>query len=188
MIDPLAVGSVLYDRPDFKTGNLQETEELLWLLGTKGVRQFKELLPQKREANSFAMEAGGIYVMRSSGPASYQLVVDAGPHGAAGNNPRYGGDQVDFVQDLLNHARAAGQRRIEVPAEDERAWMDMIRKLEAYSPFEKRGQYYGGNTPGKPRAYLLNPGGRPKLEEFMARAAESGYAGFLGAGGGAGAA
>jgi hypothetical protein len=28
-------------------------------------------------------------------------------------------------------------------------------------------------------AYLLNPGGRPKLDEFMAKAVQSGYAGFL---------
>lgn len=82
MLDPLAVGSVLYGRPDFKTETLQETEELLWLLGTEGVRRYKELPPQKRETSSFAMEAGGIYVMRSSGPTSHQLVVDAGPQGA----------------------------------------------------------------------------------------------------------
>ena len=82
MLDPLVVGSVLYGRHDFKTETLQETEELLWLLGTQGVRQFKKLLPSKRETNSFAMEAGGIYVMRSSAPSSYQLVVDAGPQGA----------------------------------------------------------------------------------------------------------
>jgi cation diffusion facilitator CzcD-associated flavoprotein CzcO len=108
------------------------------------------------------------------------LFFPGGPHGASGNNPRYGGDQVDFVQDLLNAAREAGKQRIEVPAEAQQAWMAMIRKLEAYSPFEKRGQYYGGNTPGKSHAYLLNPGGRPKLAEFMARATGSGYAGFLG--------
>jgi len=72
-----------------------------------------------------------------------------------------------------------GQRRIEVPKADEQAWMDMIAQLLPYSSFVKRGQYYGGNTPGKPMAYLLNPGGRPKLDEFMAKAVESGYAGFL---------
>ena len=49
-----------------------------------------------------------------------------GPHGAAGNNPRYGEHQVDFVQDLIDYAREHGQRRIEVPKEDEQAWMDMI--------------------------------------------------------------
>jgi cation diffusion facilitator CzcD-associated flavoprotein CzcO len=132
----------------------------------------------------------------ANGPVTYlgimsrgfpNLFFPGGPHGASGNNPRYGGLQVDFIQGLLNFAREQGNARIEVPAEAERAWMAMIRALEAYSPFEKRGQYYGANTPGKPRAYLLNPGGRPKLDDFMARAAESGYAGFLGPGSGEGA-
>ena len=102
-----------------------------------------------------------------------------GPHGAAGNNPRYGELQVTFIQDLIDFARAREQRRIEVPKEAEQAWMDMITELEAYSSFEKRGQYYGGNTPGKPKAYLLNPGGRPKLDEFMAKAVDSDYQGFF---------
>jgi cation diffusion facilitator CzcD-associated flavoprotein CzcO len=102
-----------------------------------------------------------------------------GPHGAAGNNPRYGEIQVRFVQDIIDYAGRRGRRRIEVPKEDERAWMDMIAQLLPYSTFQKRGQYYGGNTPGKPRAYLLNPGGRPKLDEFMDKAVASGYAGFL---------
>src|SRR5438094_2084273 len=64
MLDPLVVGSVLYDRPDFKTETNHGTEELLWLLGSEGLRQFKELPSRKPENNSFAMEAGGIYVMR----------------------------------------------------------------------------------------------------------------------------
>jgi cation diffusion facilitator CzcD-associated flavoprotein CzcO len=107
------------------------------------------------------------------------LFFPGGPHGAAGNNPRYGGLQVDFIHELMDSARAQGIRRVEVPEQDEQAWMDMIAQLAAYSPFQQRGQYYGGNTPGKARAFLLNPGGRPKLDEFMARAVESGYRGFL---------
>ena len=102
-----------------------------------------------------------------------------GPHGAAGNNPRYGEHQIVFVQNLIDYARVHEKRRIEVPREDEQAWMGMIAQLLPYSSFMKRGQYYGGNTPGKPMAYLLNPGGRPKLDEFMVKAVESGYAGFL---------
>src|SRR3546814_5406923 len=31
------------------------------------------------------------------------LYFPGGPHAAAGNNPRYNGDQVDFVTDLLVH-------------------------------------------------------------------------------------
>ena len=32
------------------------------------------------------------------------LFFPGGPHAAAGNNPRYNGDQVDFVTDTLVHA------------------------------------------------------------------------------------
>ena len=39
------------------------------------------------------------------------LFFPGGPHAAAGNNPRYNGDQVDFVTDVLVHARAARLRR-----------------------------------------------------------------------------
>jgi hypothetical protein len=83
------------------------------------------------------------------------------------------------VQSLIGYAREHGFRRIEVPAEDEAAWMAMIEKLRPYSSFQERGQYYGGNTPGKAKRFLLNPGGRPKLDQFMAKAADGGYQGFL---------
>ncbi|MGH3294892.1 MAG: hypothetical protein ACRDP7_24150, partial [Trebonia sp.] len=124
----------------------------------------------------------------SDGPHTYlgtmthgfpNLFFPGGPHGAAGNNPRYGELQVTFVQGIIDYARSRGFSRIEVPKEDEQAWMDMIAQLLPYSTFMKRGQYYGGNTPGKPKAYLLNPGGRPKLDEFMAKAVDRGYQGFF---------
>jgi cation diffusion facilitator CzcD-associated flavoprotein CzcO len=107
------------------------------------------------------------------------LFFPGGPHGASGNNPRYGALQVDFVQNLLDHARDHGHQRIEVPAQCQDAWMAMIDAFRQYSSFQERGQYYGGNTPGKPKRFLLNPGGRPKLDEFMTKAIESGYQGFL---------
>ncbi|PYT67032.1 MAG: hypothetical protein DMG39_25040 [Acidobacteria bacterium] len=80
--DPLILGAVLYSQPDFKAVNSHLTEELLWLLGTGGASQFNELPARESRKISFAMEPSGIYVMRSSGSASYQLVVDAGPQGA----------------------------------------------------------------------------------------------------------
>ena len=39
------------------------------------------------------------------------LFFPGGPHAAAGNNPRYNGDQVDFVTDTLVHARDQRLRR-----------------------------------------------------------------------------
>jgi cation diffusion facilitator CzcD-associated flavoprotein CzcO len=102
-----------------------------------------------------------------------------GPHGAAGNNPRYGGTQVDWVHDLLCYASDHGHRRIEVPVHPEEAWMTMIETYRAYSMFEERGQYYGGNTAGKPKVFLLNPGGKPKMLEAMEEAVSTDYKGFL---------
>lgn len=107
------------------------------------------------------------------------MFFPGGPHGAAGNNPRYGGTQVDFVTDLLVHARENGHRRIEVPVRPEEAWMAMIETFRTYSRFEERGQYYGGNTAGKAKAFLLNPGGKPKMMEAIEHAASTGYEGFL---------
>jgi cation diffusion facilitator CzcD-associated flavoprotein CzcO len=102
-----------------------------------------------------------------------------GPHGAAGNNPRYGGDQVDFVADLIDHARGRGLGRVEVPLDIEERWAATMAKALPYSSFVEHGQYYGTNVPGKPRRFLLNPAGRPALLKVIARTVEGGYPGFL---------
>ena len=49
-----------------------------------------------------------------------------GPHAAAGNNPRYNGDQVDFVTDVLVYARDHGCDVIEVDPAAEEGWSAMI--------------------------------------------------------------
>ena len=97
------------------------------------------------------------------------LFFPGGPHAAAGNNPRYNGDQVDFVTDVLvlrpgpRLRRHRGQRR--VPRSGGPPWSTGARRRP---PFGEIGQYFGGNIPGKPRRYLLNTGGRPKLFEDIA--------------------
>jgi cation diffusion facilitator CzcD-associated flavoprotein CzcO len=95
------------------------------------------------------------------------LFFPGGPHAAAGNNPRYNGDQVDFVTDLLVHARGHGHEVIEVTAEAEARWMRMIERGAERTTFGTIGQYVGANIPGKPRRYLLNSGGRMKLFEVI---------------------
>ncbi len=91
-----------------------------------------------------------------------------GPHAAAGNNPRYNGDQVDFLTEILVVARDRGCDVIEVTETSEQRWTRMVDKGAARTTFGTIGQYVGGNIPGKPRRYLLNTGGRPKLFEIMA--------------------
>jgi hypothetical protein len=60
----------------------------------------------------------------------------------------------------------------------------MVDRAAAETPFGTIGQYVGGNIPGKPRRYLLNAGGRPKLFKEIARVKATGYAAFGMAGGG----
>jgi cation diffusion facilitator CzcD-associated flavoprotein CzcO len=104
------------------------------------------------------------------------LFFPGGPHAAAGNNPRYNGDQVDFVTDLLSYARARGCDTIEVDPAAEEKWTAMVDRGAGRAPsFGASSYYFGANIPGKPRKYLLNSAGRPKLFKEMAKAIESGY-------------
>ena len=102
-----------------------------------------------------------------------------GPHAAAGNNPRYNGDQVDFVTDTLVYARDHGYDTIEVDADGrgavDRRWSTAARRR---APFGERSYFFGTNIPGKPRRYLLNSGGRPKLFKEIARVVDTDYKAF----------
>jgi cation diffusion facilitator CzcD-associated flavoprotein CzcO len=102
-----------------------------------------------------------------------------GPHGAAGNNPRYAEDQVNFIADAIEYLRDHGHRVIEVPADTEAGWNAMVAELAMYSPFGEHSYFFGSNIAGKPRSFLLNPGGRPKLREFMGEVLQSKYSRFL---------
>jgi cation diffusion facilitator CzcD-associated flavoprotein CzcO len=106
------------------------------------------------------------------------LFFPGGPHAAAGNNPRYNGDQVDFVTAALVHARDRGYGTIEVDAAAEQRWTDMVDRGAATAPFGEASYFFGTNIPGKARKYLLNSGGRPKLFKEIARVVETDYAAF----------
>jgi cation diffusion facilitator CzcD-associated flavoprotein CzcO len=106
------------------------------------------------------------------------LFFPGGPHAAAGNNPRYNGDQVDFVTDALVHVRDRGYDTIEPDPASEERWTRMVDRGAAKSSFGERSYFFGSNVPGKPRKYLLNSGGRPKLFQSIAEVVENGYAAF----------
>jgi cation diffusion facilitator CzcD-associated flavoprotein CzcO len=101
-----------------------------------------------------------------------------GPHAAAGNNPRYNGDQVDFLTDVLATATARGDDIIEVSAKSEERWTRMVDRGAAVTTFGTIGQYVGSNIPGKPKRYLLNTGGRFKLFEVIADVVANDYDAF----------
>ena len=101
-----------------------------------------------------------------------------GPHAAAGNNPRYNSDQVEFVTDLLVHARDHGIDRIALEPAAEERWTSMVDRGAENSPFGRDNYYFGSNIPGKPRRLLLNAAGRPKLHKTFAEARANAFAPF----------
>ena len=123
----------------------------------------------------------------ADGPATFlgvqttgfpNLFFPGGPHAAAGNNPRYNGDQVDFVTATLVYAREHGFDTIEVDPAAEARWCEMIERNVAYSSFTEKSYYFGTNVPGKPRRFLLNSGGRPKLFTEIERVVDTDYKAF----------
>jgi cation diffusion facilitator CzcD-associated flavoprotein CzcO len=112
----------------------------------------------------------------ADGPSTYLGVATAGfpnfffpggPHGALGNNPRYSGDQVDYVMDVLVHARDHGHDVVAVTAAAEEEWTNLVNDSESQSSFLKSSYFYGANIPGKAIKQLLNPTGRWKLQELI---------------------
>jgi cation diffusion facilitator CzcD-associated flavoprotein CzcO len=102
-----------------------------------------------------------------------------GPHAAAGNNPRYNGDQVDFVTETIMYVRDHGYDTIEVDPAAEERWTEMVdRGATGPAAFGTSSYYFGSNIPGKPRKYLLNSAGRPKLLKEITRVVESDYQAF----------
>ncbi len=82
LTDPLATGAAVFGRGDFKliAGGLRE--DMVWLLGPEGVRQFDELKSKAPSLASASLPASGFYCMSSADPVPQQLIVDAGPQGA----------------------------------------------------------------------------------------------------------
>ncbi|MSO78588.1 MAG: NAD(P)/FAD-dependent oxidoreductase [Acidimicrobiia bacterium] len=107
------------------------------------------------------------------------LFFPGGPHAAAGNNPRYNGDQVEFITETLIYARDHGFDTIEVSPEAEDTWTAMVDKWAKQPPsFTEKSYYFGTNVPEKPTRYLLNAGGRPKLFREIARVRDTDYQAF----------
>jgi cation diffusion facilitator CzcD-associated flavoprotein CzcO len=102
-----------------------------------------------------------------------------GPHAAAGNNPRYNGDQVDFITEMLVSQRNRGYDIVEVDAAAEEQWTNMVDTWATMPPsFGESSYYFGSNIPGKPRRYLLNAGGRPKFFKEIGRVRANDYEAF----------
>ena len=101
-----------------------------------------------------------------------------GPHAAAGNNPRYNGDQVEFITAALG-LRARPRLRHHRGEAGGRGRVDRHgRPGRGNASFGEASYFFGTNIPGKPVKYLLNSGGRPKLFKEIAKVVDSDYEAF----------
>jgi hypothetical protein len=81
LLDPLAIGALLYGRVGFlQIARL--TEEAVWLFGSEAVSTLDQPPSVPPAQSSAAFESSGVYVMAAPGPVSQQAVIDAGPLGA----------------------------------------------------------------------------------------------------------
>ena len=98
-----------------------------------------------------------------------------GPHGASGNNPRYGGDQVDFIVDLLVYTRDHGDDIIEVTEAAEEEWTDHGRQPTLTTSRRRSSSLLRLQHPWEAAPVPINPMGRPKLLEMMADVVANDY-------------
>ena len=82
----LASGAALFSRGDYKFVAGDAAEELLWLLGSEGLKTYDAIAAREPEQASRAFPDGGYFVMRDGWTSdSNYLLFDCGPHGSLNN-------------------------------------------------------------------------------------------------------
>jgi len=74
----LAIGAVLFERPDFKCAAGSQVEDLIWFLGEKGLNTLRGLPHTQNLPVSRAFQDSGYYILRDR---SAHMIIDAGKIG-----------------------------------------------------------------------------------------------------------
>jgi heparinase II/III-like protein len=78
----LAVGAVVFDRPDYKFVAGNPVKDILWLCGPNDLNWFEAMKSTQPPRQSVAFPEGGYYIMRDGWtPDANYLLFDCGPHG-----------------------------------------------------------------------------------------------------------
>ncbi|MQB07328.1 NAD(P)/FAD-dependent oxidoreductase [Agrobacterium tumefaciens] len=164
------------------TEGFEEFDVIVWATGFDFARAMQRMGIRGRRGIALedAWKDGPSTFLGIQAAGFPNLFFPGGPHGAAANNPRYNGDQVDFIMELLTHAEQSGMNIIEPTQAAEDEWNHIMVSAAPYSPFSPElSYYYGSNIPGKPRKLLLNPAGRGVLFDVMNGSRQSGFANFI---------
>lgn len=86
---------------------------------------------------------------------------------------------VDWVTDLLGHAREHGVDRIDPDPAAQDEWVDLVDKVVSETLYATTESWYrGANVPGKPASFLAYAGGVGKYREICEEVAADGYRGL----------
>lgn len=86
---------------------------------------------------------------------------------------------VDWVCDLIQHARARDVVRVEARTEAEESWVEVVNQYAAHTLFPEAASWYmGANVPGKPRVFMPYVGGMGSYRETCEQVVAHGYTGF----------
>jgi cyclohexanone monooxygenase len=87
---------------------------------------------------------------------------------------------VDWVAELISHARASGVVKVEATQADEDAWVERVNELASRTLYPKAASWYmGANVPGKPRVFMPYIGGMGTYRVTCDEVAANGYPGFI---------
>ena len=87
--------------------------------------------------------------------------------------------QIQWISELLSHARSVGTPIIEAETAAEDAWVEAVRESATKTLRSKAKSWQiGANIPGKPAVFLPYAGGQNKYAQICKEIAEDGYRGF----------
>lgn len=80
LADPLAIGTALYELSSLKQKGVRPTEEMLWLLGDKGLQTLSDC-PEWKTGSSVQFSQSGVYIFHLGEGTHSHAVLDVGPLG-----------------------------------------------------------------------------------------------------------
>jgi cyclohexanone monooxygenase len=108
------------------------------------------------------------------------LISGPGSPSVLANMVRTAEQQVDWLGDLLGHARDHSITRIEARQEFQDAWVEHVNVAAQGTMFTKANSWYlGANVPGKPRMFMPYAAGLPVYTAECDEVAAAGYPGFV---------
>lgn len=111
-------------------------------------------------------------------PRFPNFFMAGGPHLIAGNFPRATELLVDYVNGLLEYARANGRTYITPDDEACAQWTEEVHEAARIALIAENSWFRGANIPGKAHEYLPYAGSLTKFRERLAAMDEQGYPGI----------